>query len=107
MTANRVWLVPLMSALFVVSVVVMSEIVGHQLSPVALAVLGAFWVFSTGREGFRKRVVSSGEMYRRARMREIARQAGLPIFAVQDEYQLLELLIAADRRRELAGGDDA
>lgn len=106
-TANRVWLVPLLSAVFVVSVVVLSEIIGHQLSPVALAVLGAFWVFSTGREGFRQRIVSSGDAYRRARLREIARQAGLPTFAVQDEYQLLELLIAADRRRELAGGDDA
>lgn len=101
------WLVPLLSALFVVSVVVLSEIIGHQLSPVALAVLGAFWVFSTGREGFRQRAVSSGDAFRRARLREIARQAGLPTFAVQDEYQLLELLIAADRRRELAGGDDA
>lgn len=106
-TENRVWLVPLWSALFVVSVVVLAEIVGHQLSPVALAVLGAFWVFATGREGIRQRARVGTTMFRRDRLREIARQADLPPYLVQDEYQLLELLIAADRRRELGGGDDA
>lgn len=106
-TANRVWLVPLWSALFVVSVVVASEVVGHQLSPVALAVLGAFWVFATGREGIRQRSRHGNDDFRRQRLREIARHARLPTYVVQDEYQLLELLIAADRRRELGEGDDA
>lgn len=97
-TANRVWLIPYLSAVFVVCVEVGAALAGRSLPMEAHAVLGAFWVFAVGRSAQRQR----REQTRESKVKEIARTLGMSPIVVRDEYALLEELI---RQRQLRGGD--
>lgn len=81
---NRVWLVPYVSALFVVGVVLASVFFAPKpLPPEGYAVLGAFWLFAVGRGTHHRRL----QRLRERELRRLARVLQVPERILMDEFE--------------------
>lgn len=98
---HRLWLIPLLSALFVVTIEVFAGLSGRPLPMEAHAVLGAFWIFAVGRTGSRE--ITSRR--RGERIMGIAKRQGISARVAHDELELLEALI--EQRSLERGGRDS
>lgn len=97
---NRVWLVPLLCAMFVVTIEVGVALMGRTLPLEAHGVLGAFWLYTVGRTGQRE----TWNRRRQRRIVQLAHRAGIPATVAEDEHELMEMLIESYALRE--GGRD-